>query len=202
LAIRKKCILFESKLSLVILLLIHGFAFWALILFDYELITADKSVYLEVLFDEVIIKSPKEVIESGQNKITETRAQSINEKPVKDTLLIKGNLVDNTKDTTLSEFENSSIEPSENEKRQVYLKYAKTLLDSFLITHPEYSSLVLKQQAKELAEVKFREKITEEIYIYLKERYPKGPERDFNKYAGAGIQIPIGDLIDLIKGLF
>lgn len=206
-AIRKKYILFESKLSLVISLLIHGFTFWALILFEYELITANESVYLEVLFDEVIIKSPKEVIESKQRKITETRAQSINEKPGKDTLLIKGNLVDNTKDTTLSEFENSSIEPDENEKRQVYLKYAKTLLDSFLITHPEYSSLVLKQQAKELAENKFsrlnlEKKITEEIYIYLKERYPKGPERDFNKYAGPGIQIPIGDLIDLIRGLF
>jgi len=207
LAIRKKYTLFESRLSLVISLLIHGFAFWALILFDYELITADKSVYLEVLFDEVIIKSPNEVIRSGQKKIMESRDQSINEKPGKDTLLTKGNFVDNTKDTTLSEFENSFIEPSENEKRQVYLKYAKTLLDSFLITHPEYSSLILKQQAKEIAENKFsrlnlEKKITEEIYIYLKERYPKGPERDFNKYAGPGIQIPIGDLIDLIKDLF
>jgi hypothetical protein len=207
LAKRKKYILFESKLSLVISLLIHGFAFWALILFEYELITADKSVYLEVLFDEVIIKSPKEVIESGQNKINDIRSQNINKIPSTDTLVNKDDFVEDTNDITISESEYVSEEPSEKDKRRMYLKYARTLLDPFLITHPEYSSLILKQQAKKLAENKFsrlnfEKKITEEIYIYLKERYPKGPERDFNKYAGAGIQIPIGDLIDLIKGLF
>jgi len=207
LAIRKKYILFESKLSLIISLLIHGFAFWVLILFDYELITADKSVYLEVLFDEVIIKSPKEVIESGQKKINDIRSQNINKIPSTDTLVNKDDFVEETNDITISESEYVSEEPSEKDKRRMYLKYARTLLDSFLITHPEYSSLVLKQQAKELAENKFsrlnlEKKITEEIYIYLKERYPKGPERDFNKYAGPGIQIPIGDLIDLIKDLF
>jgi hypothetical protein len=207
LAKRKKYILFESKLSLVISLLIHGFAFWALILFEYELITADKSVYLEVLFDEVIIKSPKEVIESGQNKINDIRSQNINKIPSTDTLVNKDDFVEDTNDITISESEYVSEEPSEKDKRRMYLKYARTLLDSFLITHPEYSSLILKQQAKELAENKFsrlnlEKKITEEIYIYLKERYPKGPERDFNKYAGPGIQIPIGDLIDLIKDLF
>ena len=206
-AIRKKYILFESKLSLIISLLIHGFAFWVLILFDYELITADKSVYLEVLFDEVIIKSPKEVIESGQKKINDIRSQNINKIPSTDTLVNKDDFVEETNDITISESEYVSEEPSEKDKRRMYLKYARTLLDSFLITHPEYSSLVLKQQAKELAENKFsrlnlEKKITEEIYIYLKERYPKGPERDFNKYAGPGIQIPIGDLIDLIKDLF
>ena len=206
-AIIKKHIFFESKLSLVISVLIHGFAFWVLVLLEYELITAEEPIYLEILFDEVIIKNPKEVIKSGQKKNTETIQQNINEKPGKDTLLITDNFVDNTKDTTLSDYESSSIEPSENERKQVYLKYAKTLLDSFLITHPEYRSLILKQQAKELAENKFsrinlEDKIAQEICIYLKERYPKGPERDFNKYAGPGIQIPIGDLIDLIKDLF
>jgi hypothetical protein len=198
---------FESKLSLLISVLIHGFAFWVFVLFEYKLITPEEPVYLEILFDEVAIKSPKEEINFGQEKTDETMSQNIYEKPYTDTLVNNDNFYDNARDTTLSEFEDSFIESSENEKRQVYLKYAKTLLDSFLITHPEYSSLILKQQAKELtgnklSRLDLEQKIAQEIYIYLKERYPKGPERDFNKYAGPGIQIPIGDLIDLIKDLF
>lgn len=206
-AITKKHFGFESKLSLLISVLIHGFAFLVFVLFEYKFITAEEPVYLEILFDEVAIKSPKEEINFGQEKIDETKSQNIDEKTYTDTLVNNDDFYDNTRDTALSEFEDSSIESNENEKRQVYLKYAKTLLDSFLITYPEYSSLILKQQAKELAgnklsRLNLEEKIAQEIYIYLKERYPKGPERDFNKYAGPGIQIPIGDLIDLIKDLF
>ena len=206
-AIIKKHIYFESKLSLVISVLIHGLAFWILVLSEYELISTEESVYLEILFDEVTIKSSKEEIESVQKKIKETRSHSINEIPITDTLVNKNYFVEAANDTTSSESEYSSVEPSEKEKKQLYLKYARTLLDSFLISHPEYRRLILKQQAKELAEYKFsrlnlEKKIAQEIYIYLKERYPKGPERDFNKYAGPGIQIPIGDLIDLIKDLF
>jgi hypothetical protein len=164
-------------------------------------------VYLEIIFDEVTLKSPKEEIESGQKKIKETRSQNINKMPGTDTLVNKDDFIEDANDTTLSESEYGSAEPSEKEKRQVYLKYARTLLDSFLITHPEYSSLILKQQAKELAENKFsrlnlEDKIAQEIYLYLKERYPEGSEHEINKYTGPGIQIPIGDLIDLIKDLF
>jgi hypothetical protein len=73
--------------------------------------------------------------------------------------------------------------------------------------HPEYSSLVLKQQAKELTENKIsrlslEDKKTRDIYMYLKERYPEEAEHEINKYTAPGIQIPIGDLIDLIKDLF
>jgi hypothetical protein len=164
-------------------------------------------VYLEIIYDEVTLKSPQEEIESGQKKIKETRSQNINKMPSKDTLVDKDNFVEDANDTTFSESEYVFKEPSEKEKRRVYLKYARTLLDSFLITHPEYSSLILKQQAKELAENKFsrlnlEDKIAQEIYLYLKERYPEGSEHEINKYAGPGIQIPIGDLIDLIKDLF
>ena len=206
-AIIKKHICFKSKLSLVISVLVHEFAFWIIVLFEYELISTEESVYLEILFDEVTIKSSKEEIESVQKKIKETRSHSINEMPITDTLVNKNYFVEAANDTTSSESEYSSVEPSEKETKQLYLKYARTILDSFLISHPEYSRLILKQQAKELAEYKFsrlnlEKKIAQEIYIYLKERYPNGPERDFNKYAGPGIQIPIGDLIDLIKDLF
>lgn len=206
-AITKKHICFESKLPSLVSLLIHGFAFLTLILFEFRFILPKEPVYLEIIFDEVTLKSFKEEIKSRQTKINETKPQNISEKLIKDTPVYKDDFVENTNDTTLSESEYVSTEPSEKEKRQVYLKYARTVLDSFLIRHPEYSSLILEQQAKELIENKFsrlnlEDKIAQEIYLYLKERYPEGPEQDINKYTGPGIQIPIGDLIDIIKDLF
>ncbi|MGB5529693.1 MAG: hypothetical protein WBQ32_06970 [Ignavibacteriaceae bacterium] len=198
---------FESKLSLLISVLIHGFTFWIFVLLEYQLITSEEPVYLEILFDEVTIKIPKEEIESVQKKIMKAKSQNSNEMPGADTLVNSEDFIENKNDTTLAESEYGSVEASEKEKRQMYLKYARTLLDSFLITHPEYSSLILKQQAKELVDNKFsrlnlEDKIAHDIYLYLKEKYPEGSEHEMNKYAGPGVQIPIDDLIELIKDLF
>ena len=116
-AIIKKHICFESKLSLVNSVLIHGLAFWILVLSEYELISTEESVYLEILFDEVTIKSSKEEIESVQKKIKETRSHSINEMPITDTLVNKNYFVEAANDTTSSESEYSSVESSEKEKK-------------------------------------------------------------------------------------
>ena len=91
------------------------------------------------------------------------------------------------------------------------LKFAATLLDSFLLRHPEYSKYILEQQAKELVENKnikkfsrlaLEQRINRELDKYLKEHYPEGSEHEINPYTGPGLNIPIDDLIDAIKKIF
>lgn len=167
----------------------------------------DEPVYLEIIFDEVILENQEEEVETEQGSIGETGSEEINKIFNPDTLVNKDNYLEKGNESRLYKSEIQAAEPSEKEKRHIYLKYARTLLDSFLVTHPEYSALILKQQAKELTEKKnsrlsFEDKITHDIYLYLKARYPEGREHEMNKYTSPGIQIPIGDLIDLIKDLF
>lgn len=94
------------------------------------------------------------------------------------------------------------------------LSFARSLLDTFLVRHPEYSKLILKEQAKDLKDKKLsgqssfwnretlEKKLNEEIHKYLSSKFPEGSEHALNKYTGPGLQIPIGDLIDLVKKIF
>ena len=91
------------------------------------------------------------------------------------------------------------------------LKFAATLLDSFLVRHPEYGKYILQEQAKELVDNKnikkfsrlaLEQRINEELDKYLQEHYPEGSEHEINPYTGPGLNIPIDDLIDAIKKIF
>ncbi|MFZ0454327.1 MAG: hypothetical protein WCE54_22630 [Ignavibacteriaceae bacterium] len=91
------------------------------------------------------------------------------------------------------------------------LRFAATLLDSFLVRHPEYGKYILQEQAKELVENKnikkfsrlaLEQRINEELDKYLQQHYPEGSEHEINPYTGPGLQIPIDDLIDAIKKIF
>ena len=88
-----------------------------------------------------------------------------------------------------------------------YLKFAETLLDTFLIRYPQYASMVLKQHAKALASKSFtREtlinRINDELHKYIRRNFPEGSEHEINPYTGPGIQIPIDDLINIVKKIF
>ena len=91
------------------------------------------------------------------------------------------------------------------------LKYASTLLDTFLVRHPEYARYILQQQAKNLVENKnnkmftrleMETKINDELHKYIKQNFPEGSEHAMNNSAGPGMQIPIDGLIDAIKKIF
>ncbi len=91
------------------------------------------------------------------------------------------------------------------------LKFASSLLDTLLILHPEYSSVILKQEAKNLVwntktnkftRLALEKRINDEIHKYLKEKFPEGSEHALNPYTGPGLQIPIDGLIDKIRDIF
>ena len=91
------------------------------------------------------------------------------------------------------------------------LKYASTLLDTFLVRHPEYAKYILQQQAKNLmnnkkdkmfTRLEAENRINDELHKYIKENFPEGSEHAMNPNGGPGMQIPIDGLIEAIKKIF
>jgi len=96
---------------------------------------------------------------------------------------------------------------AEENGREQYLKFARSLLDSFLVSNPSYGKLILIEQIKGLKDSAFalqnlERKINDDLHKYLRENYPEGSANAINKYTGPGINIPIDDLIDIIGGIF
>ena len=110
-------------------------------------------------------------------------------------------------DTLIEKKDTVKIDTSLNTNPDQYLEFARTLLDTFLVRNPQYASMVLKQQAKALAKNKFdREslvkRINDELHDYIRKNFPEGSEHSINPYTGPGLQIPIDDVIDLVKKIF
>ena len=110
-------------------------------------------------------------------------------------------------DTTINKPEIVTTDSGRVEDNELYLKFARTLLDSLLISNPGYSRLILAEKVKGLKDSTFarqelERKVNDAIHKYLMEYYPEGSEHAINKYTGPGINIPIDDLIDIIKGVF
>lgn len=109
-------------------------------------------------------------------------------------------------DTTVEKNEPKQTVSVKADTNEFYLKYARSLLDTFLIKHPEYAKMILKEKAKEIAKKKFRktleQKINDELRVYLKKNLPKGTEHQINPYTGPGLNIPIDDLIDIVGKIF
>jgi len=109
---------------------------------------------------------------------------------------------------TLIEIEDTvKVDSSKQVNNDRYLEFAKTLLDTFLIRNPQYASMVLKQEAKALAYKKFSretliKRINDELHKYILKHFPKGSEHELNPYTGPGLQIPIDDVINLVKKIF
>lgn len=111
------------------------------------------------------------------------------------------------KDSVRSETDTTTSESKKIESGNQYLNFSRALLDSILITNPGYSKLILKERIKNLKDTvsirqQWEKRINDEIHKYLREHYPEGSEHAINKYTGPGINIPIDDLIDVIKGIF
>lgn len=131
--------------------------------------------------------------ENNESKLNTSRQKNFNSIIVEDSIKSK-------KDTTISESE--SIETG-----NLNLNFSRSLLDSLLITNPGYSKLILKERIKNLKDTasirqEWEKRLNDEIHKYLREYYPDGSENAINKYTGPGINIPIDDLIDEIKGIF
>ncbi len=113
-------------------------------------------------------------------------------------------VIDSTSKHTVSDTSNKAI-------ADTGLKYASTLLDTFLVRHPEYAKYILQQQAKDLVNDKntkmftrleMETRINDVLHKYIMENFPEGSEHAMNPNGGPGMQIPIDGVIDAIKKIF
>ena len=200
----------DKIISLTLSILIHGFLLFILIIIKLENNSEPRSPYLILNFSEY--------------KQEESKPPIITKKEIEKPLIpIKPAKKEGINEKSNKQSDKTEIDSISNEKKikvtgtvrvdTIYhnLNFAATLLDSFLVRHPEYSHYILQQQAKELVENKnikkfsrlaLEERINEELDKYLKEYYPEGSEHEMNPNGGPGMQIPIDGLIDAIKKIF
>jgi hypothetical protein len=214
---KKKNIPKNKVISLILSILIHLIIFTALIIIRLEIPSPETSSYTILNFIKTspgksqaaekpklinkVVSPPEDKKESRLKKEKEAANNLItNEKEKTET--------DTTIEKPVIKVPGSAITDTSREMR---LKFAATLLDSFLVRHPEYSEYILQQQAKALVEnrnikkfsrMELEEKVNKELDDYLKKYYPEGSEHAINKYTGPGLQIPLDGLIESIKKIF
>ena len=160
---------------------------------------------------------PTRAFEYSTIKFSEAPATVLQQKPIKTEKRFIARKKEVEKSDTLNQV--ASLDSVSGKKDSVktvlpdttsneeYLEFAETLLDTFLVRNPQYASMVLKQKAKALANKSFtREtlinRINDELHKYIQRNYPEGSEHAINPYTGPGLNIPIDDVIDLVKKIF
>ena len=162
----------------------------------YVSITLSEFKYQKLTWENMPKTFNRKVIlkkENNKLKLETFRQNNINSIIVKDS-------VKSGTDTTISELE--KIKSGDR-----YLNFSRSPLDSLLISNPGYTKLILKERIKNLKDtvsilLEWEKRINYEIHKYLREYYPEGSENAINKYTGPGINIPIDDLIEIMKGIF
>lgn len=210
----------EKAAALLLSILAHSFLILILIFIKIEYTRVNEAGYSVLNFVE-IKPLEKNIIEKKEPEQTiKSIVHSKNKEPAKIEQQRAEEQASSLTDTT---FHKKIIDTTSN-KGKIYitrsqledttyrsLKFAATLLDSFLVRHPEYGKYILQEQAKELVENKnikkfsrlaLEQRINEELDKYLQEHFPEGSEHEINPYTGPGLQIPIDDLIDAIKKIF
>ena len=210
----------EKATAFILSVLIHGILILIIIFIKIEYFPVKNSNYFVLNFVE--IKPEEKVIfekREPEQKVNNT-IHNQNREPIK----IKQQKAEGHVKTIEDTISNKSVADSTLNKEKIFisrkqledttyhsLKFAATLLDSFLVRHPEYGKYILQEQAKDLVENKnikkfsrlaLEQRINEELDKYLQQNYPEGSEHEINPYTGPGLQIPIDDLIDAVKNIF
>ncbi len=197
----------EKTAAFVLSILVHGILFLIIMFIKIEYTQFKKAGYSIVNFVQVTPEESK-AMEKEEPAQKIKKIFSIQKKePEK----IQEKKIVQTSKTILDTISNKKIIDTASNKGKIYisskqladttyrLKFAATLLDSFLVRHPEYSRYILQQQAKELVENKnikkfsrlaLEQRVNEELDKYLKEYYPEGSEHEINPIHRTGSANP------------
>lgn len=216
----KKNLTKEKILALLLSILVHGILIVILVLIKIEYSQIKGTNYSVLNYVEIKPEKNK----TTEKKKSEKNIENVALSQKKEQIKAKRQKVEEHLKSVIDTVSNTKLIDTTSNKEKLYitkseledttyrsLKFAATLLDSFLVRHPEYSKYILEQQAKELVENKnikkfsrlaLEQRVNEELDKYLKEHYPEGSEHEINPYTGPGLNIPIDDLIDAIKKIF
>jgi hypothetical protein len=191
--------------AFILSILVHGIIFLIFIIIEFEFIGYKKDVYSTITLIEKSIPKNEEELELDRKMVIQQKK----ERPdINDSLVLKTvpHIASDTSGKAVFIFQTELADSNE------IFKFARTLLDSFLILHPEYTRYVLSELAKNIEENPgdkksfsrhaLEKKINDELHKYISEKFPQGSQHEINKYTGPGINIPMGDLINIIKKIF
>ncbi len=193
-------------ISISLSIFIHGIFVIILLLIEikYPSVKKNKPIELDI---KIVLPQPEKVktIKTPAVKREIHHIQKTKQKEASKVKEEKETVVDTIIAEQKEKFSNSEKADSTEED----LKFAATLLDTFLVHHPEYAKFILQQQAKRLAENRkivtrydIERKINDELHEYIQKNFPEGSEHAMSPYGGPGMQIPIDGIIDAIRDVF
>ena len=196
----------EKIISISLSILLHGILVIIFLLIEIKYPTVEKNKPIQLNI-KIIQQQPEKVetvkLPTIKRKIHRTQKTKQKESPkIKEE---KESVVD----TTITNKKEQIVKSEKPDSTEDDLKFAASLLDTFLVRHPEYAKFILQQQAKRLAENRkavtrydIVRKINDELHEYIQKNFPEGSEHAMSPYGGPGMQIPIDGLIDAIKDVF
>ena len=195
--------------AFILSVLLHGIVLFIFVILEFEYISQDKDDYFTITLKEI---NPSESIQKNEIGLKkEKEPHQKEERSIENNSRVNEITIKVEKDTSVMKQEifipGTELEVNNEEN----LKFAESLLDSFLILYPEYSRYILKEQAKNIkgnpndkrfSRLALEKMINDELHKYISEKFPEGSQHEINKYTGPGLNIPIGDLIDIIRKIF
>ncbi len=205
-AILKKEINKEKLISFSLSILIHGIIVIVLLLIKINYTSVEKNKPIQL--DIKIVPPQPEKVETVKQPVVKRIIHPPRKTKQKEITKVKGEKIA-VIDSTVIKQKEKIVKKEKVDSTEEDLKFAATLLDSFLVHHPEYAKFILQQQAKRLAEnhkivsrYEMVQKINDELHEYIQKNFPEGSEHAMSPYGGPGMQIPIDGIIDAIRDIF
>ncbi len=196
----------EKLISISLSILLHGIFVIILLLIEIKYPSVEKNKPIQL--DTKIIQPQPEKVETVKPPTIKGKIHRTQKTKQKESPKIKEEK-ESVVDTTITNKKEQIVNSEKPDSTEDELKFAASLLDTFLVRHPEYAKFILQQQAKRLAENRkavtrydIVRKINDELHEYIQKNFPEGSEHAMSPYGGPGMQIPIDGLIDAIKDVF
>ena len=200
----KNKITIEKLLSVSLSFLLHGLLVLVFLLVEIKFPSSKEKN--SILLDIKTSETTSEKVEPFKSPTVKKKINPIPKTKTKKNPQIKKETIF---DTTVTNKKEEVVKKESADSTEDDLKFAATLLDTFLVRHPEYARYILQQQAKRLAQNKkmftryeIERKINDELHEYIQKNFPEGSEHAMSPYGGPGMQIPIDGMIDAIKKIF
>ncbi len=131
----------------------------------------------------------------------------IDDVTIDDFILPDVNLTSLDEDSLLVKIDTLTSNPYWPKLRNDQLKTVQKLLDSLLISHPEYRKYILAERSKFLSNetlpfTKQQKQLDTYLVDFLRKNYPEGADYGIYDKLNPGVNIPIDKLINLIGHLF
>jgi hypothetical protein len=197
---------FPTYSALILSLLLHASALLVFLLIELESESSFDQRFVTIDFKQTI---PEEATTDPAIYETEiSQEYPVVENLIEENVLLENEIISFLIDESVSiKSDTSVIKPDPSKYVAEQLKLARTLLDTFLILHPEYRKLIFAEHSKTLGEDLFpftkpETRMNTYIRRLLNETYPEGADHAIFSKLNPGINFPIDKLIDLAKKIF